>query len=68
MAKVMKSSVSWNIMPCSLLKQEQSRQRATYSVLVSVLAYPSTLKMEVIYSSETSVDFEMTTRHYFSRD
>jgi hypothetical protein len=27
-------------------------------------AYSSTLKTETIFSSETSVDFQLTTRHY----
>jgi hypothetical protein len=33
-------------------------------MLVSRLAYSSTLKMEVACSSETSVEFKRTTRHY----
>jgi hypothetical protein len=36
--------------------------------LVSCSAYSSTLKMEVICSSETSVDFQQTTRHYIPED
>jgi hypothetical protein len=37
---------------------------ATYSTLVSCLAYFLTLKMDVLYSSKTSIDFNRTTlRH-----
>jgi hypothetical protein len=32
-------------------------------MLVSYLAYSSTMKMEEIYSSETLVDFQRSTRH-----
>jgi hypothetical protein len=39
---------------------------ATCCMLVSYLAYSVTLKMEVKYSSETSVDFQRTTQHYIS--
>jgi hypothetical protein len=34
----------------------------------SCLAYFSGLKMEVEYSSETSVDFQQTTRRYIPED
>jgi hypothetical protein len=36
--------------------------------LVSCLAYSSTLKIEAMYSSETLVDFQWTTRRYISED
>jgi hypothetical protein len=36
--------------------------------LVSWSAYSSTLKMERIFSSETSVDFQRTTRRYIPED
>jgi hypothetical protein len=36
--------------------------------LVSCSAYSSTLKMEAIWSSETTVDFQRTTRRYISED
>jgi hypothetical protein len=36
--------------------------------LVSCLAYTSTLKMEAICSSETSVDFQRATRRYIPED
>jgi hypothetical protein len=41
---------------------------ATHSMLVSCLAYSLTLKMEVICSSETSVDFQQMTQHHMSED
>jgi hypothetical protein len=37
-------------------------------MLASFLAYPSALKMEAIYSSETSVKFKRTTRRYIPDD
>jgi hypothetical protein len=37
-------------------------------MLVSCLAYSSTLKVEVIRSSETSVDFQRITRRYIPED
>jgi hypothetical protein len=37
-------------------------------MLVSCLAYSSALKMKAIYSSETSVDFQLTTRPYNPED
>jgi hypothetical protein len=36
--------------------------------LVSCLAYPSNLKMEATCSSQTSVDFQRTTRRYIPED
>jgi hypothetical protein len=54
-AVVMKSSILWNITPPCL---------SPAFTLVSCLAYSSTLKMEVTCSSETSVDFQLTTRRY----
>jgi hypothetical protein len=51
--------------------QDRRLNRAKYQLfllpaftLVSCSAYSSTLKMELIFSSETSVDFQRTTRHY----
>jgi hypothetical protein len=38
--------------------------RATCFMLVSCLAYSSTLKIEATCSFETSVDFQWTTQHY----
>jgi hypothetical protein len=37
-------------------------------ILVSYVAYASTLKMEATYSSETLVDFQWTTRRYISEN
>jgi hypothetical protein len=37
-------------------------------MLVSFLAYSSTLNMEATCSSETSADFQRTTRHYIAED
>jgi hypothetical protein len=37
-------------------------------MLVSFLAYSSTLKMEVTYFSKISVDFQRTTRRYIPED
>jgi hypothetical protein len=37
-------------------------------MLISCLAYPSTLKMEVTCSTETSVDFQRTTWRYIPED
>jgi hypothetical protein len=42
--------------------------QAACFMLVSCLAYSSILKMEAIRSSETSIDFHRTTRHYIRED
>jgi hypothetical protein len=44
------------------------KTRSACHLLVSCPAYFSTLKMEVICSSETSVDFQRTTRRYIPED
>jgi hypothetical protein len=41
---------------------------ATYFVLVYCLTYSLTLKMEATYSSETSTNFQRTTRRYIPED
>jgi hypothetical protein len=46
-------------------REPESKQSFT---LVSCLAYSSTLKMEATCSSETSADFQRTTRRYISED
>jgi hypothetical protein len=38
----------------------------TWFMLISCLVYTSTLKIEAIYSSEASVDFQRVTRRYKS--
>jgi hypothetical protein len=43
-------------------------QVASFTMLVSCLAYSSTLEMEAASSSETSADFQRTTRRYISED
>jgi hypothetical protein len=40
----------------------------TYFMLVSWLSYSSTLKMGAACSSETSIDFQRTARHYIPED
>jgi hypothetical protein len=58
------SSIFWDIMPCSPLKVNRrfggicGLRRQCYS------SYSSTLKMEATFSSETSVDFQLTTQRY----
>jgi hypothetical protein len=58
---VMKCTIIWDITPCSPLK-------APAFTLVSCLAYSSTLKMEAICFSETSVDFQRNTQRYIPED
>jgi hypothetical protein len=58
---VMKSTVFWDIKPCSPLKVNRLSPAV---MLVSCSAYSSTLKMEMICSSETLVDLQWTTRGY----
>jgi hypothetical protein len=77
-AVVMKSSIFWDITSCSPLKVNR-RFGGTYRLhlheyvltafrLISFSAYNSTLRMEAICSSETSVDFQRTTRRNISGD
>jgi hypothetical protein len=75
-AVVMKSSIVWDITPCSPLNVNRPLG-GTYWLRLQVWIISharnqreirrqadSTLKMEAICSSETSVDFQQTTRHY----
>jgi hypothetical protein len=55
---IMKISIFWDITP----------RIANYFTLISLLAYYSTLKREVINSSETFDDFQRITRRYISED
>jgi hypothetical protein len=69
-AVVMKTSILWDIMLCSLLKVNRPfggicrlhlqgrRISSACFLLISFLAYSSVLKMEAARSSETSVDFQ----------
>jgi hypothetical protein len=86
-AVVMKSSVFWDITPCSRFNVERHFRRIYRFHLVGrrisharneheavsehdgfSLAYSLTLKMDSSYSSETSVDFQRTTRCYIPED
>jgi hypothetical protein len=74
------STIFWDITPCSPLKvnprSEEHRlhlQGRKISLppaftLVSCSAYSSTLKIEAICFSETSVDFQRTTRQYIPKE
>jgi hypothetical protein len=79
-AVVLKSTIFWDITPCSPLKVNR-RFGGIYCLnlhrriallascfLVSCLAYSSTLEMEASCSSEMSVDFQRSTRRYISED
>jgi hypothetical protein len=87
-ASIKKSTIFWDIMPCSLLKVNrrfgrtyrlhlqgrrirQAREELCLPYAFTVLscsAYSSTLKMEAICSSETSVGFQRTTWRYIPED
>jgi hypothetical protein len=69
----------WDITPCSPLKVKricclylQGRMNQAelikWFIVVSFLAYYSTLKVEATCSSETSFDFQRTTWHYIPED
>jgi hypothetical protein len=62
----LKSTIFWDtcITPCSPLKVSEGPAFTR----VSCSAFSSTLKMEAICSSETSVDFQRTTRRYTPED
>jgi hypothetical protein len=70
---VMNGFIFLDITPSSPLKVNR-RFGGTYCLhpqgftLVSYSAYSSTLKMEATCSSETSVDFQLTTRRYIPED
>jgi hypothetical protein len=63
----MKWSVFWDITSCSLLKVNPELCLPSAFTLLSCSAY-STLRMEEIYSSETSLDFQRTTRRSIPED
>jgi hypothetical protein len=63
----MRSTIFWDITPCSLLEVNM-KQLATCFTLVSCMTYSSTLKTGVTCSSKTSVDLQWTTQHYIPED
>jgi hypothetical protein len=75
---VMRSSVSYDITPCCPLKSTYVSEKhvghifrfwaTPYFMMVSYLAYCSTLKMEAACLSGTSVDFQQTTHRYVPED
>jgi hypothetical protein len=81
-AVVVKSSIFWDITPyspsnvnrhfggtCCLHLQGRGRGLPSTSfMLVSCFAYSCALKMEVICSSETSVEFQCNARRYIPED
>jgi hypothetical protein len=83
----MKSTIFWDITPCSPLKVNrrfggtclhlqglrisQARKQICLLpafTLVSGSAYTSTLKMEAICTSETSIEFKRNSRRYIPKD
>jgi hypothetical protein len=76
----LKTTILWDITPCIPLKvnprfggtspsssgsKNKPRKKPELCFHAGfLLAYSLTLKMEAIYSSETSVDFQRTTRRY----
>jgi hypothetical protein len=69
--QILNSSFFWNIKSCSPFKSQPTFQRSficTCFKLFSCLAYSSTLKMQGIYSSETSVDFQRFTWRYIPEE
>jgi hypothetical protein len=66
----MKNVIFWYATPCSLVKVNR-RFGQTYSFhryAISCFAHSSTLKMEVIYSSEKSIDFHRTPLRYIPEE
>jgi hypothetical protein len=71
---VMKSIIFWVMTPCSPLSFDR-RFGETYRLHLATCLFAgfselisSTLKMEAIYSSETSVETQWTTRRYIPED
>jgi hypothetical protein len=71
----LKSIIFWDMTPCSLLSSNRRlggtyrlhlQDRRTLLVLAKIIS--STLKMEAIYSSETSVATQQTTRRLIPED
>jgi hypothetical protein len=68
---VMKSIIFWDMTPCSLLSfNRRFGGRNRCHLLARWFAEPisSTLKMEAICSSETSIATQRTTRHHIPED
>jgi hypothetical protein len=65
-AVVMKISIFWDITPCRPLKVNRRFWGTCrlHLYVESCLAYSLTLKTEAMCSSETSADFQRTTRRY----
>jgi hypothetical protein len=71
-AMVMKRCIFWYITPCRPVKVNRQLggmcllhlQLVACFMLVSCLAFSSTLKMEAAYSSEMSDEYRQTTRRY----
>jgi hypothetical protein len=61
----MKSPIFWDITPCSSLRVSKTALIATCSMVVSCLAYFSTLNMVATCHSDTPVDYQRTTRLIF---
>jgi hypothetical protein len=56
---------------CRRINQARNQDETafdTFFTLISCFAYSSRLKIEAIYSSETSANFQRTMRHYSSED
>jgi hypothetical protein len=75
MISTVKSSNMWDIMVCNLMKVNRrfGGSKSKPSLLPAscwFIAWHilSTLKMETVYSFETSVDFHRTTRSYIQED
>jgi hypothetical protein len=66
-AVVVKSSVFWDMTPCSLLKGNRCLLAICF-MLISCLVYSSALKMEATCSSEASTEFQRTTWRYIPED
>jgi hypothetical protein len=60
-AVVMNGSVFYSVTPCGPSRKNMSPPSSS-------LAYSSTLKMKAACSSETSVDFQQTTRRYIPEE
>jgi hypothetical protein len=61
--------IQCHVVFCKSTSSGLKSKKATVCLkLVSCLAYSSTLKTEVICSTETSADFQWTTRHYISEE